>query len=345
MKRARVIYNPTSGKELVKKSLADILDVLEKAGYEASAFATTSTPFSARDEAKRAGEAGFDLVVAAGGDGTINEVVNGIAPLEKRPKMAIIPGGTTNDYARALKIPRDNIKAATEVILKKQTVKMDIGKTPNSYFINIAAGGHLTELTYDVPSELKSIFGYLAYLAKGAELLPRIKPINMHFKYDTGEYNGNASMFFLGLTNSVGGFEQIVPDAKLDDGQFSLIIVKTANIFEIVHLVGLMLNKGKHVNDPRIIYTKTSFLEVSTSDTNERLMINLDGEYGGDAPMRFENLHQHIEFYANVDQIPDESVTGAIDPFDVISKELILEVERLNDEDIDGDGQIADEKE
>jgi diacylglycerol kinase (ATP) len=345
MKRARVIYNPTSGKELVKKSLADILDVLEKAGYEASAFATTPTPFSARDEARRAGEAGFDLVVAAGGDGTINEVVNGIAPLEKRPKMAIIPGGTTNDYARALKIPRDNIKAATEVILKKQTVKMDIGKTPSSYFINIAAGGHLTELTYDVPSELKSIFGYLAYLAKGAELLPRIKPINMHFKYDTGEYNGNASMFFLGLTNSVGGFEQIVPDAKLDDGKFSLIIVKTANIFEIVHLVGLMLNKGKHVNDPRIIYTKTSYLEVSTSDTNERLMINLDGEYGGDAPMYFENLHQHIEFYANVDQIPDESVTGTIDPFDVISKELILEVERLNDEDIDGDGQLADEKE
>lgn len=345
MKRARVIYNPTSGKELVKKSLADILDVLEKAGYEASAFATTPTPFSARDEARRAGEAGFDLVVAAGGDGTINEVVNGIAPLEKRPKMAIIPGGTTNDYARALKIPRDNIKAATEVILKRQTVKMDIGKTPNSYFINIAAGGHLTELTYDVPSELKSIFGYLAYLAKGAELLPRIKPINMHFKYDTGEYNGNASMFFLGLTNSVGGFEQIAPDAKLDDGKFSLIIVKTANIFEIVHLVGLMLNKGKHVNDPRIIYTKTSYLEVSTSDTNERLMINLDGEYGGDAPMKFENLHQHIEFYANVDQIPDESVTGTIDPFDMISQELILEVERLNDEDIDGDGQIADEKE
>ncbi len=345
MKRARVIYNPTSGKELVKKNLADILDVLEKAGYEASAFATTPTPFSARDEARRAGEAGFDLVVAAGGDGTINEVVNGIASLEKRPQMAIIPGGTTNDYARALKIPRDNIKAATEVILKRQTVKMDIGKTPNSYFINIAAGGHLTELTYDVPSELKSIFGYLAYLAKGAELLPRIKPINMHFKYDTGEYNGNASMFFLGLTNSVGGFEQIAPDAKLDDGKFSLIIVKTANIFEIVHLVGLMLNKGKHVNDPRIIYTKTSYLEVSTSDTNERLMINLDGEYGGDAPMKFENLHQHIEFYANVDQIPDESVTGTIDPFDMISKELILEVERLNDEDIDGDGQIADEKE
>ena len=294
MKKARVIYNPVAGKELMKKNLADILDVLEQAGFEASAFATTPEENSAKNEARRVAEAGYDLVVAAGGDGTINEVVNGIAPLVKRPKMAIIPGGTTNDYARALKIPRDNVREAAKVVLKNQTIKMDIGKAADSYFINIAAGGHLTELTYEVPTELKSIFGYLAYLAKGAELLPRIKPIPMHLKYDDGVYDGNASMFFLGLTNSVGGFEQIVPDAKLDDGKFSLIIVKTAKVFEILHLVGLLINGGKHVNDRRIIYTKTSKLEVNLPDPNKRLMINLDGEYGGDAPMTFENFHNHI---------------------------------------------------
>jgi diacylglycerol kinase (ATP) len=340
MKRARVIYNPTSGKETMKKNLADILAILEQAGYEASAFATTPEEHSARNEAKRAALTGFDLVVAAGGDGTINEVVNGIAPLKKRPKMAIIPGGTTNDYARALKIPRDNPKAAAEVILKKQKIKVDIGKTPESYFINIAAGGHLTELTYEVPSELKSIFGYLAYLAKGAELLPRIKPIKMRLVYDEGEYYGNASMFFLGLTNSVGGFEQIAPDAKLDDGKFSLIIVKTANIFEIIHLVSLMLNGGKHINDHRLIYTKTSRLEVDVPDKSHRLMINLDGEYGGDAPMVFKNLHNHIEFYADVDAIPDDAVIGP-DEYEEISRDFIKEAEKLNDEDIDGDGIIG----
>ncbi|MGO2629170.1 MAG: diacylglycerol kinase [Enterococcus italicus] len=340
MKRARVIYNPTSGKETMKKNLADILAILEQAGYEASAFATTPEEHSARNEAKRAALTGFDLVVAAGGDGTINEVVNGIAPLKKRPKMAIIPGGTTNDYARALKIPRDNPKAAAEVILKKQKIKVDIGKTPESYFINIAAGGHLTELTYEVPSELKSIFGYLAYLAKGAELLPRIKPIKMRLVYDEGEYYGNASMFFLGLTNSVGGFEQIAPDAKLDDGKFSLIIVKTANIFEIIHLVSLMLNGGKHISDHRLIYTKTSRLEVDVPDKSHRLMINLDGEYGGDAPMVFKNLHNHIEFYADVDAIPDDAVIGP-DEYEEISRDFIKEAEKLNDEDIDGDGIIG----
>jgi len=346
MKKARVIYNPTSGKEATKRSLADILQVLEQAGFEASAFATTPEPNSAKNEATRAAKAGFDLIVAAGGDGTINEVVNGIAPLKKRPKMAIIPAGTTNDYARALKIPRDNLKAAAEVILKKQTIKMDIGQARENYFINIAAGGHLTELTYDVPSELKSIFGYLAYLAKGAELLPRVKPIKMHLKYDEGEYKGNASMFFLALTNSVGGFEQIAPDAKLDDGKFSLIIVKTANIFEIVHLVALMLNGGKHINDKRIIYTKTSHLEVDTIGEKNQLMINLDGEYGGDAPMKFVNHHHHIEMYANLDAIPDDAVVGYEEEeaeYEEVSRDFIKEVEKLTDEDIDGDGKIADQ--
>ncbi|CAI3256326.1 diacylglycerol kinase [Enterococcus cecorum] len=341
MKRARVIYNPTSGKETLKRNLADILECLEQAGYEASAYATTPEPNSAKNEARRAGESGFDLVVAAGGDGTINEVVNGIAPLENRPKMAIIPAGTTNDYARALKIPRGNIKAAAEVIIKNQTVKMDIGQTDRDYFINIAAGGHLTELTYEVPSELKSIFGYLAYLVKGAELLPQIKPIKMHLEYDGGEYQGNASMFFLALTNSVGGFEQIVPDAKLDDGNFTLIIVKTANILEILHLIGLVLNGGKHVDDPRIIYAKTSYLKVHTPEDGKQLMINLDGEYGDDAPMTFKNLKNHIEFFANLDDIPDKAVIGEEEAYEEISQDFIKEVEKLNDEDIDGDNKIG----
>lgn len=338
--RARVIYNPTSGKELMKRNLPDILQILEDAGYEASAFATTPEPKSACKEARRASLAGYDLVVAAGGDGTINEVVNGIAPLEKRPRMAIIPGGTTNDYARALRIPRNNIIEAARIIAKQQTVRMDIGQAGQTYFINIGAGGYLTELTYEVPSQLKSIFGYLAYLVKGAEMLPRVKPINMRLKYDDGEYEGKASMFFLGLTNSVGGFEQIVPDAQLDDGKFSLIIVKTANIVEILHLAALMLNGGKHINDPRIIYTKTSHLQVAPMDEGVRLMINLDGEYGGDAPMEFTNLKQHIEMHANLDEIPNEAVTAA-DEYSEATSAFVKEVEVLTDDDINGDGKIS----
>lgn len=307
-KRCRIIYNPTSGREAMKNNLVDILNILERAGYETSAYATTPEPNSAKNEAERAAKAGFNLIVAAGGDGTINEVVNGIAPLKHRPKLGIIPAGTTNDYARALKIPREDPIGAAKVIAKGQTIKMDIGEAGKNWFVNIAAGGLLTELTYGVPSQVKSLFGYLAYLVKGAELLPRIKPIRMHLEYDGGTYDGKASMFFLALTNSVGGFEQIVPDASLDDGKFTLIVVKTSNLIEILQLITMVLNGGKHVNDPRILYVKTSKLVAKPVD--EKMMINVDGEYGGDAPMTFKNHRQHLEIFANTDEIPDEAITG-----------------------------------
>ena len=301
-KRARIIYNPTSGRETLRSDLVDILAIYEKAGYETSAFATTPAPNSAKNEATRAAEDGFDLIVAAGGDGTLNEVVNGIAFLEKRPKMAIIPAGTTNDYARALAIPRDNIPDAAKVILKNKTRKMDIGKAvfgnQTQYFVNIAASGSLTELTYGVPSEVKSALGYAAYLIKGAEMLPHLSENEMRLTYDDGVYEGKLSMFLLGMTNSIGGFEQVMPDAQLSDGLFQLLVVKPSDPVSMMKLMALALN-GKHVDDPNIIYTKTRSLkaELIGKSEGQDLPVNLDGEIGGYCPVEFKNLQQRIEFY------------------------------------------------
>ncbi|WP_311408106.1 diacylglycerol kinase [Liquorilactobacillus uvarum] len=341
-KRCRIIYNPTSGREAMKNDLVEILNILERAGYETSAFQTTPEPDSARNEAERVARAGFNLIVAAGGDGTINEVVNGIAPLKQRPKMGIIPAGTTNDYARALRIPREDPVEAAKVIAKGQTVNMDIGQAGEKYFVNIAGGGLLTELTYGVPSQFKSLFGYLAYLLKGAEMLPRIKPIKMHLEYDNGIFDGKASMFLLALTNSIGGFEQIVPDASLDDGKFTLIVVKTSNLVEILQLMTMVLNGGRHINDPRILYVKTSKLTAKPVD--EKMMINIDGEYGGDAPMIFRNLKQHIQMFANTEEIPKGAITSSNKTPEEIdaSQHFVESVEDLIGEDINGDGAVGE---
>ena len=328
--KARLIYNPTSGQELMKRHVGEVLDILEGFGYESSAFQRTAEKNSARNEAERAAKAGFDLVIAAGGDGTINEVVNGIAPLKHRPKMAIIPTGTTNDFARALKIPRGNPVAAAKVIGKNQMVKMDIGRARNdTYFINIAAAGSLTELTYSVPSQLKTTVGYLAYLAKGAELLPQVSKVPVKITHDEGVFDGEASMIFAAITNSVGGFEQIAPDAKLDDGLFTLIIVKTANLLHLLSLIRLLLS-GKHIYDKRIEYIKTSKIVIEPQ-SDKRMMINLDGEYGGDAPITLTNLKNHITFFADTDEISDDALL--LDPEDLameaIAQKFANEVEDL----------------
>src|SRR5699024_10168733 len=162
VKKARIIYNPTSGRELFKKELAKVLERSETAGYETSAHATTGEG-DATFAASTAGERGFDLVIVAGGDGTINEVIKGIAPHEHRPRVGIIAAGTTNDYARSLAIPGD-IKKAVNIILDENNVKpLDIGQVNDHYFVNIAGRGDLTELTYDVPSKMKAAIGQLAY--------------------------------------------------------------------------------------------------------------------------------------------------------------------------------------
>lgn len=317
-KRARLIYNPTSGQEIMKKNVPEVLDILEGFGYETSAFQTTPKKDSAKNEAERAAKAGFDLIIAAGGDGTINEVVNGIAPLAHRPKMAIIPTGTTNDYARALKVPRENPVEAAKMIGKNQTILMDIGLARTrknssyheSYFINIAAAGTLTELTYSVPSQLKTTFGYLAYVVKGAELLPQVKFTPVRVKHDKGVFEGKVSMIFAALTNSIGGFEQIVPDAKLDDGDFTLLMVKTGNLFEILHLIRLVLDGGKHIDNNKIEYIKTKKISIEAIHPEaDRLMLNLDGEYGGDAPVELLNLANHIEFFADTDKVAEHAIT------------------------------------
>ena len=306
-KRARLIYNPTSGQEIIKKNIAEVLDVLEDVGYETSAYQTTPAPLSAQNEAERAAKAGFDLIVAAGGDGTINEVVNGVAPLENRPKLAFIPTGTTNDYARALKIPMGDPVAAARIIEKNQTIKMDIGQAyGKKYFINIAAAGTLTELTYSVPSEVKSRLGYLAYVAK---MLPKSKLRKVYIEHDHGVFEGKVSLIFVALTNSIGGFEKLAPDTVLDDGNFTLILVKTARLFDMLALMIQAINGGQHVTDVNVEYLKTSKLKLEVLDKKAPFMLNLDGEYGGDTPVELEVLHNHLEFFANIDEISDSALS------------------------------------
>ena len=305
-KRARLIYNPTSGRETLKRQIPDILIEYEKAGYDTSTFCTVPTPLSAQNEADRCTREGFDLIIAAGGDGTINEVINGMSPHAVRPKLAIIPAGTTNDYARALKIPRYDLVKAARLIHKNHTVHMDIGKvktaTEDKFFMNIGAAGFLTEVTYDVPANMKSIFGSLAYFVKGAELLPRVGKVPVKITYDEGVYEGVASLVFVALTNSVGGFEMIAPDKMLGDGMFTLIIVKTTNFAEMLRLITLLMNDGKHIHHPKVLYKKTSFVKAETQN-NQELMINIDGEYGGDAPAEFSMYQQHLEIVTDLDRM------------------------------------------
>ncbi|MGJ9382113.1 diacylglycerol kinase [Salipaludibacillus sp. CF4.18] len=288
MKKARLIYNPSSGREQIKKHLPYILETLEEAGYEASAHATTGLD-SAKHAAALACERGFDLIIAAGGDGTIHEVVNGMSEQENRPVLGVLPGGTTNDFARALHIPK-SIEEATKILVNGREQTVDIGKVGSKYFINIAGAGSLTELTYEVPSRLKTMMGQVAYYVKGFEKLPRIKPTQVTIEYDGKWFEGEIMLFLVSNTNSVGGFEKLAPDAYLNDGMFDLLIVKKTNLADVVRITSAAL-RGDHINDDKVIYVQASRIKVRSEDD---MQLNLDGEFGGSLPDEFVNLHNHI---------------------------------------------------
>jgi diacylglycerol kinase (ATP) len=301
MKRARIIYNPTSGRELFKKHLPEVLIKLEQAGYETSCHATVCEG-DATEAARTAVQRKYDLVVAAGGDGTLNEVVNGLAEQEYRPRLGIVPMGTTNDFARALHIPRD-IGAAVDVIIKGDTIPVDIGRmNGDRYFINIAGGGRITELTYEVPSKLKTVIGQLAYYLKGIEMLPSIKATDLTIEFDGKLFEGEAMLFLIGLTNSVGGFEKLAPDASINDGMFSLLILKKTNLAEFIRIASLAV-RGDHIKDPNVIYTQANRIKVHSK---EKVQLNIDGEFGGLLPVEFENLYRHLEVFVPIDQIREQ---------------------------------------
>ena len=291
-KRARLIYNPTSGREEIKRRLPDILQRLDQGGIETSCYATMG-PGDATLEATRVCSEDYDMVFAAGGDGTLYEIINGMAQCEYRPPLGVFPVGTTNDFARGLGIPM-NWKMYCDLVLRQRAYSVDVGKANDQYFINIAAGGFLTELTYEVPSRLKTMLGQLAYYIKGIEKMVRLFPQELIIKSrGRDEIHDQFMLFLIANTNCVGGFERLFSEACIDDGKFDVLAIRKCNLAEMMLLVTMAI-RGEPLHDKRVIRFQTDEMEVWSPG---RVQLNLDGELGGELPAKFSNLQHHIMIY------------------------------------------------
>ena len=292
--RARLIYNPTSGREEIRRRLPAILQRLERGGIETSCHATEgeSDAVLAASEAVRRG---FDLVIAAGGDGTLNEVVSGLSIHDRRPTLGILPLGTTNDFARAHGIPKLWTDAC-DLIVRGYTRQVDVGKADDKYFINIAGGGSLTELTYEVPSKLKTMVGQLAYYMKGLEKITRLHPVRMKITASGTdgkiEINEELMLFLIANSNSVAGFDRLAPDASTNDGLFDVLALRKCNLGEFIRIATMVMRGEVVKNDPHFIYFQSDRITVESDD---RVQLNLDGEFGGTLPCTFSILPSHLK--------------------------------------------------
>ncbi|KAA0957167.1 diacylglycerol kinase family lipid kinase [Planococcus sp. ANT_H30] len=288
MKKAMFILNPSSGKEQASEYRDQVEKTLVSMGYEVDTRETKKAK-DATHFATEACEKEYDFIVAMGGDGTINEAVSGIAEQSHEPLFSLIPLGTVNDFARALGISLDP-PSAIEALKTGYEKRVDIAKVGEQFFMNILAIGAIAESTYDIDPAKKTKLGALAYFIEGVKAIAADSETYFEVEHDNGLWSGEAKLVLVALTNSVGGFEKLAPEALTDDGLLHLYIVKNAALPAFVRIATSVL-RGKLEEDPAVEVIHTTKVSIKT---NEPLSSNIDGDEGCATPFIIEVLPRHI---------------------------------------------------
>lgn len=291
------VFNPKSGKGLIKNHLLDIVDTMVKAGFEVTVYTTQSRGDATRKV--REDGAGYDRIVCSGGDGTLDEVVTGMREADLHMPLGYIPAGSTNDFARTLGITGDMTKAA-QIAVGDKLFPCDVGQFNEDTFIYIAGFGLFTEISYETPQEFKNIFGHAAYILSAAKSLAAIPNYLMQV-----EVNGEVfeDRFIYGMiTNSVSvaGFKGLTgKDVRLDDGEFEVTLVKTpTNPIEFNEIIGYLTGV---LQETDMVYTcKASNIQIRSRSS---VTWTLDGENGGDHwSVDIKTHHQKLNFVVKEDK-------------------------------------------
>ena len=289
MQKIMLIINPTSGGE---KAL-DYKDKLENKAKKYFEQVDTRITQKAQDATNFATEASrehYDAVLVFGGDGTVNEVISGIAERDYIPKLAIIPGGTGNLITKLLEINQD-IDGAIDELDFSSTNKIDIGKSNGHYFGYIFSIGSLPEAIHNVGIEDKTKFGMLAYAINTMKSVVTDQAFNIQVETENGNYIGEASHVLVLLTNYFAD-KKIFDDDK--DGYANVLILKDASILSKLSVIPDLL-KGDVVENDHIEYIKARRIKIS-SDTE--LETDVDGDKSDDLPVEIKVLGQHIQVYS-----------------------------------------------
>ena len=289
MKKAMLIINPTSGGE---KALY-YKEKLENKAKEYFEYVETKITEKAKDAtafAEEASKENYEAVIVFGRDGTVNEVISGIAEKDYIPKLGIIPGGTGNLITKLLEISQDIDEAIDQLDFNKTNV-IDIGKANKSYFGYIFSVGSLPEAIHNVEIEDKTKYGVLAYAINTIKSVIKDEVFNIKIETENGSYEGEASQVLVLLSNYYAD-KKIFEENK--DGYANILILKNASIISKLSLIPDLL-KGDIVENDNIEYIKAKDITIS-SDT--KLESDIDGDQSDDLPVKITVLGNHIEIYS-----------------------------------------------
>ena len=279
MKRVRFIYNPKSGDNRVLDALDDIIGIYQRRGYTIVPFRLT---FDYDDEDILGDlDESWHHVLIAGGDGTINHIVNILKNNDIKIPIAVLPTGTANDFAKLLGIPAD-IAAACKKILAGEIASVDVGRVNDRYFVNVFSSGLFTDISQRTPTSMKNTFGKLAYYMSGLGELPSFRKMQIRVEADGREaYNGSALMFFV-FNGQTAGNLKIAYLSDVSDGLLDMLIVRGDNIVETIRTVAGFLRRPPDHYPKDIVHVRSCDIRVA-SVRNEAT--DMDGECGPAFPL------------------------------------------------------------
>ncbi len=288
--RVLLIVNPCAGQKQAKRYLADILCLFREHGY-----ITTVMMTNARGDAvqlvKQYGNE-MDKIVCIGGDGTFNEVMNGVLEAGLNIPIGYIPAGSTNDFANSLKLPKNIMKAA-KLVVEGQPRSIDVGRFGDRYFCYVASFGAFTKASYSTPQNVKNALGHLAYVLEGIKDIPSIRPIHLRFDTSEGTLEGDYLFGAISNSTSVGGILTLDPDVvDMNDGKFELLLVKSpANINELNEII-IALTTQKY-DYPALSFCATSEVTIYAP---KDMKWTLDGECADSGEKTVvHNIHSAIQ--------------------------------------------------
>ncbi|MCL2579160.1 MAG: YegS/Rv2252/BmrU family lipid kinase [Oscillospiraceae bacterium] len=271
-----LIINPAAGQGSFVPYFFEVVDRFTKGGFAVTAH-PTSGPREAYQIALERAYA-FDYLVCTGGDGTLNEVVNALMQLDRRPLLGYIPSGSVNDFAATHGLSSDPVLGA-DTVMSGNIVPVDVGRFQDGFFTYVAAFGLFADVSYDTPQNLKNMFGQTAYFLEGVKKLGNINHHHCRVELEGEVIEDDFILGMISNSRSVGGFP--LPgevDACLDDGLFDLLLLRKIQSMETLGSVISAMLGGKGILDPSFVLRKVRKARF----VGERpLGWSVDGEFGG----------------------------------------------------------------
>ena len=285
-----IVLNPDAG------SVGNVDELVEKVRrIKDSELCVTTKQGDAENFSREAVDSGCDHIVAAGGDGTLNAVINGIGERISDVSVGLIPLGTGNDFARSLNLPKD-VDASIELIERRQTRQSDLVRVRSDrtrYFVNLSGGGFSGIVDEKLTPEMKTTWGPLAYLRGAAEALPELCAYRTEMLLDDSEQMA-MYLYNVILANGryVAGGIPIAPEAVIDDGLLDIILIPERPAAQIALLMGQIL-LGEHLTNEALVFRRAAKLAVNS---HPGMWFNVDGELVGNEPAVFEVMPRALRF-------------------------------------------------